>query len=399
MSTSGTARRIVLIREHKGAQYGNVLDEATAAYASGFAAHGYLPQIVECGDVEPFLDEVPRLVADPAVAAFFSVGGKGLLCTRADGSQATPFDSCAKPVIVQHGDHPYQSWIRQVVRVEFPGKLTFFNDPTSIDYVRRLPQDAARTFYSPPCIFGTDLPYGAGGRDIPVIFVGIIDNPRSTRGRLVAEYPELGAAFDALLEHAVNEMAIPLVQKAAEVIATLGSDLDLLSERGQIFLHRCDWAIRHLRRRRCLFRVRRHPVLVVAQKPGTWPGMHPDSRFVARLPFQEVLALCDRARVVLLPQPTYPYGLTERILFCMDRGVAVVANWSPVVDRHFEREKDLLMTRNDFSDVEARLDQALDERVRAPMAERARAAVRRQFMPAQVTGGYLARARTAGLIP
>jgi hypothetical protein len=396
MSALEGARLVVLICEHRGERHGNVLDGATRAYASGFEANGYRTLTIDCNDFYKAGSEIAALSRDPHVAAFFSVGGKGLIGNLPDGTLARP-KTGEKPVIAQHGDHPYQSWVRPIVEFDFETKLCFFNDPASVAFVGRQGLYQGRVFYSPPCIFGAEDAPANVERDIPLLFVGLVDEPSTTRDNFLARYPELRAEFDVITERAVDELRRPLVDVAKETLLALGSELDLLSVRGQQLLNRADWWIRHQRRRRALFRVRRHPLLVIAQSPGRWTGMHPDTRFVTGLPLQEVLQLCSRAKVMLVPQPTYPNGVTERILYAMDRGMAVVANWSPVVDRYFVPGRDLLTYANDYSDIDDRIAEALDERIRGPMSQNARAAVRDQFMPQQIVAGYIARARDAAL--
>lgn len=396
MGDQMATRRIVLVCEARGERYGNVLDEATQAYAGGFAAHGFATSILDC-QAKDFLAEVKRLGADPEVAAFFSAGGKGLHLQTPEGVVTRPFRGATnKPVICQHGDHPFQQWLGPLVRADFPSKFLFFNDPASVDFVARLGLARGRCFYSPPCIFGGDQPAVDQPRDIAVLFVGLLLDPEQARGFLLGEHPDLEPLFDLVNRRGLDESHRPLFDIARDVLRERGDELDLTSRKGQVLLHRCDWWIRQQRRRDYLFGVRRHPVTVVAQKAVPWKHMHPDTRFLPPMPLQEVLRLCDRTQAMLVPQPSYPHGLTERILYAMDRRTAVVTNPSPAIRRYFVPSEELLLAAGG-RDVDRQIDKVRDEAARRPMGNRARAAVRRQFMPAQVVAGYLERLRTAGI--
>lgn len=381
-------------------RYG-VLRAASAAYAAALLRLGYFPEFVEIYKQKDSA-YFRGLLQDTNVVAFVSVGGLSFSLTyAADGEPRNGFEHFAKPYISLIGDYPFYPWVRRSQAHEFSTKFSFYTDESSIELIAQMIPIAGRHIYCPPCYI--DLRYdrrrafaGPSERDIRLLYVGSNWEAAQARSEHLAAHPGMAGIFDAIVETALHDHHTPIWHHGRDVLKRHGHEFDPRDRGTQALLCAVNEFVSRRRRRLLMKRLARHPVHFVLGNPHVDLELHPDAKVLGPLSILEILALCERSRAVVMCLPNFAYGLSERMLYAMHRGAAVVSTSNRAVERDFVAGEHLLPLRPDFADLDDRLAALDDDSTVVRLASQARESVAERFSPETIVGRHVAAVESAG---
>ena len=142
------------------------------------------------------------------------------------------------------------------------------------------------------------------------------------------------------------------------------------------------------RRAALLRKLSRHPVHLIAAH-GSIPPQHPRSVVHGPTSFAEVLRLMDQSRAVVISQPNFSHGITERTLTAMRRGAVVLSTGNAFIDANFADGAEYLRLDQEFENLDARIA-ALDDAAHIDaVAAAACDKVRQHFSPDATVSRYL----------
>ena len=91
-----------------------------------------------------------------------------------------------------------------------------------------------------------------------------------------------------------------------------------------------------------LEKLSKYPMLVITRNARHIPKLHPKSRVLQPMKFPRILRLCSLCRTYVIAQPNYSDGLSERTLYAMHRGAAVLTTTNNEIETAFRPGLDLL---------------------------------------------------------
>lgn len=370
-----------------------VLRTMSLAYGAAFLKRGIAPFFLDL-DAPDFPARLLAAARNPRVQAFCSVGAWGVRTQiKLHGATRNLIEWSGKPFLGHHGDYPFFPRVAEKLQQDFPNRITLYNDERSPGFAASMiaargVHDYAAQAY---CDYGFDarrIETRPSRRPIPLLYVGKHFNAGEVRELFSKEYPDLVAVFDDLCEQASYEFHRPIWDICAAALAAKGKPYDPTEYRIQQLLYYACNATQARRREALLRRLARHPVHVVAAY-GTIPTQHPNSVVHGAKTFAEVLKLMQQARAVVIAQPNFTHGITERTLSAMHRRAVVLSTGNAFIDANFENGGDYLRLEREFANLDeqiAALDNA--ERVDA-MSEAAWRKVVERFSPEATVARYL----------
>ena len=375
-------------------RYG-VLRAGSAVYAATLLKLGYFPVFVEIYRTKD-ANFFRRLLEDKNVVAFVSVGGLSLaLAYSVDGKSRNGFEHFGKPYVSLVGDYPFYPWVRRSQAHEFTTKFSFYTEESSIELIESMIAIKGKHAYCPPSYI--DLRYdrqramsGPAERDIPLLYVGSNWNALSARAEYLSEHGDMEIVFDAIVETALFDYHTPIWQHARRVLLDRGHAFDPSDRNTQSLLCAVNEFVSRRRRRLLMERLAKHPVHFVLGHARADLELHPDARILGPRTIMEILSLCERARAMVICLPNFAYGLSERMLYAMHRGAAVISTTNHVVERDFVAGEHLLTLAPDFADLDDRIAALDDHAVVRRLTDQARAIATDRYSPETIIGKHLA---------
>ena len=370
-----------------------VLRTMSVVYGAAFLKRGIVPFYLDT-DAPDFRARLHAAARDPRIHAFFSVGSWGVRTqVNVEGATRNLIEWSGKPFLGHHGDYPFFPRVAEKLQQDFSKRITLYNDErssgfaTSMIAARGVHDYAAQAY----CDFGFDsmrTERRPSRRPIPLLYVGRHFDADECRELFDKECPDLIAVYDQLCEQALYEFRRPIWEICIAALAADSKPYDPSDHRIQQLLYYAYQATQARRRDALLQRLSRHPVHVVAAC-GTAPALHSKSIACGPKTFPEVLKLMEQSRAVVIAQPSFSHGITERTLSAMHRRAVVLSTGNAFIDANFVSGGDYLCLEREFANLDeqiASLDNA--ERIDA-IAESAWRKVVERFSPEATVSRYL----------
>ena len=370
-----------------------VLRTMSVVYGAAFLKRGISPFFLDM-DAPDFPARLLAAARNPRIQAFCSVGSWGIRTQiELDGATQNLIEWSGKPFLGHHGDYPFFPRVAEKLQQDFSNRITLYNDErspgfaTSMIAARGVHDYAAQAY----CDFGFDvrrMERRPSRRPIPLLYIGKHFDADDFRKVFDKECPDLIAVYDELCEQALYEFHRPIWEICAAALAANGKPYDPTDHRIQQLLYYASQATQARRRKALLQRLTRHAVHVVAAY-GTVPTQHPKSVVHGPKTFTEVLKLMEQSRAVVIAQPNFSHGVTERTLSAMHRRAVVLSTTNAFIDANFANGSDYLRLDREFENLDgqiASLDNA--DRIDA-MAESAWRKVVERFSPDATVARYL----------
>jgi len=132
-------------------------------------------------------------------------------------------------------------------------------------------------------------------------------------------------------------------------------------ERNVLFL--ANDAIQSTRRELLLAKLVHHPVHIIVSR-GEVPSLkHANAKYIQGQSFAEVLALMERSRAVVISQPNFSSGITERILTAVHRRAVVLSTTNGLIDQLFRADEHYLQLQPDFANLDEEIGRLSDRRL------------------------------------
>jgi AcrR family transcriptional regulator len=397
-----SAKAICFLRPPAARDQFGVLDAGTQVYASAFLKWGFAPRFLRAGESDGG-KELAAALRDPEVVAAYSLGGWGGNATvKTRQGMRSIFVHFGKPLICHHGDYPFTPWVENKVRHDFSNKFVFHNDTGAPDIVRGMMRVRGHHAHANPAYYDYRYAPAAAAlppkdRPIPLLYVGKHTGLSEWRPAIKRRWPDRLALFEQLVERGLHEVHTPIWDIAAAILAEQGRPFDLKDKATFHVLFLANDAIQSTRRERLLEKLIRHPVHIVVSRGDVPPLKHPKAKYVKGQSFAEVLTLMEQSRAIVISQPNFSSGITERILTAMHRRAVVLSTSNRLIDNLFKADGSFLKLRPDFADLDEQIERLNDARLTSGLAEQAWQAVVRDHSPEAVVGVYLHVMRTAGV--
>ncbi|HEY5293306.1 MAG TPA: glycosyltransferase [Burkholderiales bacterium] len=370
-----------------------VLRTMSAVYGAAFLKRGISPFFLDT-DAPDFPARLLAAARNPRIQAFCSVGSWGIR-TQIDlhGATQNLIEWSGKPFLGHHGDYPFFPAVAEKLQQDFPNRITLYNDAcspgfaTSMIAARGVHDYAAQAY----CDFGFDarrMERRPSRRPIPLLYVGKHFDTDDIRKLFGEEYPDLLAVYDELCGEALHDFHRPIWEICAAALAANGKPYDPTDHRIQQLLFYACQATQARRREALLQRLTRHPVHVVAAC-GTVPTQHPNSVVHGPKTFTEVLKLIEQSRAVVIAQPNFSHGITERTLSAMHRRAVVLSTTNAFIDANFANGSDYLRLDQEFANLDEQIASLDDADYIDAIAESAWRKVVERFSPDATVARYL----------
>ncbi|MGH6933864.1 MAG: glycosyltransferase [Dongiaceae bacterium] len=380
-------------------QFG-VLDAGTQVYAGAFVKQGFTARFLRTGKADT-AKELTGLLKDPQIAAVYSLGGWGgnaMVKTRQGMRSA--FAHFGKPLICHHGDYPFTPWVEDKVRRDFPGKFVFHNDTGTPDLVHRMMRVRGHHGHANSAYY--DYRYSPEARaippkdrPIPLLYVGKHTGLSEWRPAIKQRWPDRLAMFEKIVERGIDDVFTPIWDITAAIMAEEGREFDLKDKATFHVLFLANDAIQSTRRERLLAKLVHHPVHIIVSRGEVPTLKHANAKYVKGQSFAEVLTLIEQSRAVVISQPNFSSGITERILTAMHRRAVVLSTTNGLIDQLFEADQHYLQLRPDFANLDEQVGRLADGHLTTRLSEQAWRTVARNHSPESVVAKYLATLRAA----
>ena len=146
-----------------------------------------------------------------------------------------------------------------------------------------------------------------------------------------------------------------------------------------------------------LKRLAKYPMVVVTHFPQYLPELHPDSKIIKGMRFDRLLEFTKRVKIMPMVLPNHSDGITERILYAMNFGSAVVTSTNNEIERVFRPDEDLLLFNADFSNTDDIMDRLRDPALLRRLSENAHRAVADRYSLDATVDRHIQAARELGL--
>lgn len=379
-----------------------VLDAGTQVYAAAFMKWGFEPRFLRVSRAE-FEKDLAAILQDPEVAAAYSLGGwGGNAMVKTGHGMRSAFAHFGKPLICHHGDYPFTPWVENKVRRDFPGKFVFHNDTGTPDIVRRMMRVRGHHEHADPAYYDVRYSPEAGAipprdRPIPLLYVGKHTGLSEWIPAIKQRWPDRLAMFEQLVERGMGDVFTPIWDSAAAILAEQGREFDLKDKVTFHVLFLANDAIQSERRELLLAKLVCHPVHIIVSRGQVPPLRHPDAKYIQGQSFAEILTLMEQSRAIVISQPNFSSGITERILTAMHRRAVVLSTTNRRIDQLFKADEHYLQLQPDFANLDEQVARLTDDKLAGQIGEAAWRAVVPDHSPESVVARYLSTLRAAGV--